>query len=105
MKEFTLALIVGVVVILFFLAVFYYYSGELPPAKVNKYACETDADCGPGGNCCHPQECVNKEWNQEFAKTCQQLGTPCTDVCVKCPECKCINNKCTKTGTISDSCC
>lgn len=62
-----------------------------------KLACETDSDCVAGGSCCHPSQCVNKGYAEEFKKE-QCEDVMCTAVCKPCPECKCIEGKCEKTG-------
>jgi hypothetical protein len=69
--------------------------------------CESDKDCGPGGSCCHPQQCQNTQnfikWNEENCK-----NIPCTLECRPCPVCKCISNVCQQIdvkGVEEGGCC
>lgn len=72
-----------------------------PDKKVpDELKCTADSDCVPGGECCHPSKCVNQEYAQEFhRRNCREIF--CTEVCMPCPECKCIEGRCMKTGEIS----
>lgn len=70
------------------------------PSAPAKYACETDADCDSGGECCHPTGCVNAEWGRDY-RDASCLNAECTEECTDCPICECVNNACTKTGEVT----
>lgn len=96
---------------LIFLFVGYTIVGDgnlpLPNKKVNeKLKCKTDSDCVAGGSCCHPSQCVNKGYAEEFKEE-ECKGVMCTEVCKPCPECKCIESKCKKIGekTVKEGVC
>ncbi len=74
---------------------------ELPcDFAVRDISCSSDSDCVAGGSCCHPQDCVNKNYAYAYTeKNCKGIG--CTEICMSCPVCKCVNNLCAKVGTKS----
>ena len=63
--------------------------------------CEKDNDCIAGGSCCHPNECVNKEFASYYKENYCENPALCTMDCNPCPVCKCIDNKCIKIKEIS----
>lgn len=63
--------------------------------NLTKNPCNTDEDCVPGGDCCGPIWCLNKDIQESFSKENCQGRCACPDVIFPEPVCKCVNNTCT----------